>query len=76
MHTSATLSESRIRRTAQKLGLIVKKSRSRDPDAIDYGDYWVLDGETGVIIFPSGVGGQIGASLDDVAEFLHDYARR
>src|SRR5215210_2836640 len=35
--------ENRLRRMAQRQGLELRKSRVRDPRAIDYGKYWLVD---------------------------------
>jgi len=34
--------EIRLRRMAERQGLTVRKSRRRDPRAIDYGRWWVV----------------------------------
>lgn len=38
--------ESRLRRAAQRQGLVLCKSRRRDPRAYDYGTYCLVDGRT------------------------------
>lgn len=35
--------EQRLRRMAARQGLILAKSRRRDPRALDYGEYWLFD---------------------------------
>jgi hypothetical protein len=35
--------ENRLRRMASRQGLQVLKSRRRDPRALDYGTYWLVD---------------------------------
>lgn len=58
--------EDRLRRLAQQKRLILKKARRRNPDAIDYGRYWLID--------PSGSGvvegGQNGASVGEIEAAL------
>lgn len=40
--------ETRLRRMAERQGLVLTKSRRRDPRATDYGEYYLTDAETGV----------------------------
>lgn len=57
--------ENRLRRMAARQGLRLVKSRRRDPRAIDYGSYWLVD-DRGL----TQLGDQHGASLDEVEEEL------
>lgn len=41
--------ESRLRRAAQRQGLELKKNRRRDPFALDYGTYRLLDWRGSVV---------------------------
>lgn len=68
--------ENRLRRMAQRQGLRLEKSRRRDPRALDFGGYWLVDGPAPE---PGGgnwrsrgmvLGGEFGASLDDVERAL------
>lgn len=69
--TAEKTRETRLRRMAERQGLRLVKSRRRDPRAIDYGRYMILDvWTTGVV---AGSDGDIGLpqwTLDDVEEFL------
>jgi len=38
--------ETRLRRMAERQGLTIRKSRRRDPRAIDYGRWWVVHSNT------------------------------
>lgn len=58
--------ENRLRRVAARRGLILQKSRRRDPQALDYGAYWLIDAESNRLIF----GDQWGTDLDGIEEFL------
>ena len=58
--------ENRIRRMATRQGLMLTKSRRRDPYALDYGNYWLVDPSLNALV----AGGQFGMSLDDVEEWL------
>jgi hypothetical protein len=41
--------ENRVRRMAARQGLQLVKSRTRDPRALDYGSYMLLDGDRVVL---------------------------
>lgn len=67
--------ENRVRRMAERQGLQLIKSRTRDPRALDYGSYMLLDGDRVVLggtrrklgrRFKRGMG----ASLDEIEAFL------
>jgi hypothetical protein len=42
-NTSEKVRENRLRRMAGRQGLQLLKSRRRDPRALDYGRYWLVD---------------------------------
>ena len=58
--------EDRLRRAAKRQGLRLIKSRTRDPRALDYGGYWVMDEvqQRAHGPVPSGM------TLDEVERFL------
>lgn len=62
------VSESTIRRKAQKAGYRLRKSRKVNTTLDDQGEYMLIDVDTG---FPA-CGYRYDASLEDVAEFLSD----
>ena len=43
MSDEEKIRENRLRRMASRQGLILRKSRRRDPRAIDYGDWYLID---------------------------------
>jgi hypothetical protein len=43
LSTQEKVRENRIRRMAGRQGLQLVKSRRRDPRALDYGTYWLVD---------------------------------
>ena len=45
--------ETRLRNTADRRGYRLKKSRSRDPEAIDFGRYALVDARTGGTVNPA-----------------------
>lgn len=52
---------------AERQGLRLLKSRRRDPRAIDYGAYWLVDvASNGVVLGDSNVG----APLDQIEAYL------
>jgi len=64
--TAEKTRENRLRRMAQRQGLTLQKSRRRDPRAIDYGRWLIVDPNRNAI-----VGGEPGRwTLDDVERFL------
>ena len=59
--------ENRLRAAAARQGLRLVKSRRRDPRAIDFGTYWLLDVSTNGLVASD----QFGLGLDDVARYLY-----
>lgn len=62
--------EARLRRAANRRGLILRKSRRRDHAAVGYGLYALLDIETGGAIHPHGPVSPFWLTLDDVRQWL------
>jgi hypothetical protein len=58
--------ENRLRRMAERQGLVLQKSRRRDPRALDYGVYRLIDVRRNVNVEPGGEG----MSLDEVEAWL------
>jgi hypothetical protein len=58
--------EMRLRNAAKRQGLRLEKSRRRDPLALDFGRYWLIDNRVNRRV----LGGDDGATLDDVEEYL------
>jgi hypothetical protein len=58
--------ENRLRRVAARRGLVLRKTRRRDPGALDYGMYSLtaLQGDTEICR---------SRSLDEIEEFLDGY---
>jgi hypothetical protein len=66
--------ENRLRRVAQRRGLVLQKSRRRDPRAMDFGGYMLADARRNVVV----AGAEPNAfsmSLDDVQRWLDDDTR-
>lgn len=51
---------------ADRQGLYLRKSRQRDPRALDFGSYWLIDRRTNTLV----AGGQWGMGLDEIEEWL------
>jgi hypothetical protein len=62
--------ENRLRRMAERQGLRLVKSRRRDPRAIDFGGYMIVDVETNGIVAGTGALGRPVWALDDVERYL------
>ena len=61
--TAERVRENRVRRMAERQGLALRKSRRRDPYAIDYGTYWLIDPSMNAVTHECG-------NLDEVEEWL------
>jgi hypothetical protein len=69
--TAEKVRENRARRQAERQGLRLQKSRTRDPRAIDHNLWAVLDGATGEAINPPLAGRRLCSwTLDDVERYL------
>lgn len=65
--------ENRLRRIAKRQGYLLMKCRFRNPEALEYGRFWIIDPLANAIV--SGFGGwNHTASLDDIEGFLLDDA--
>ncbi len=67
-NTSEAVREARLRRAAKRQEMILQKSRRRDPYAVDYGGYWLVDFNN-CVIYPSNANGMT-ATLDEIEAFL------
>lgn len=67
--------ENRLRRAAKRQGLVLVKSRSRDPRAIDYGGYMLADADTDKVV-AGGLGSRQALTLTEVAEALLETAEK
>lgn len=63
--------ENRLRRAASRQGLMLRKSRSRDPNAIDHGLYALIDVQTNGAVNPAIAQRWVCSwTLDDVQDYL------
>ena len=65
MDAKTKVRENRLRRIASRQGLRLQKSRQRDPMALDYGKYSLVNGRPGPIYVFIGQG-----DLDQVEDWL------
>jgi hypothetical protein len=61
--------ENRLRRGAERQGLRLVKSRRRDPRAVGYGTYMLVDAHTAAMV-AKGLPDGYGLSLDDIERQL------
>ena len=67
---SLKVEEARLRRMAHRQGFILSKSRRRDPNALDYGLYALLD-STGGAVHPHLIDRYVhSVDLDEVRDWL------
>jgi hypothetical protein len=63
--TEEKVKENRLRQVAARRGMRLVKSRRRDPKALDFGRYWLIN-RAGTIV----AGDVDGISLDEIEEQL------
>jgi hypothetical protein len=68
--TSEKVRENRLRRMAERQGLALQKSRRRDPRAMDYGMYMLVDPRSNHVVAGTEHTGRPNMSLDEVEEWL------
>lgn len=69
MEVDQKVRENRLRRTARRLGLALRKSRVRSIHLDDFGEYMILDATSNAVV----AGARSDYTIDDVEEFLTDY---
>ena len=62
--------ENRLRRMAERQGLRLEKSRRRDPRAVDYGTYRLVDVANNIVVAGDTSGSGYGMTLDVVEREL------
>ena len=66
--TDEKVRENRLRRVAERRGYRLLKSRRRDPEALDYGGYMLLDAASNTVILGASPRA-IFATLEDVEKY-------
>ena len=69
MDTSEKVRENKLRRMAVRQGLRLEKCKARDPRALGYGTYWLINASTNAIV-ASGSPNGYGLSLDEIEKAL------
>lgn len=68
---SDKIRENRLRRMAQRQGLQLIKSKRRDPNALSYGTYGLIDTRTNGLVLGNGeVFDGYGCDLDEIEAYL------
>lgn len=71
MTTEIKVKENRLRRAADRQGLRLSKSRTRDPNGMDFGLYALIDHRTGGLAHPALAERWVHAlTLDEVEDWL------
>lgn len=70
METEDKVRENRLRRMAGRYGYKLVKSRIRDPRALGFGGYNLVDVSTNGAVYPSNPVNIYSADLDDIEHFL------
>lgn len=73
MEDSEKVQENRARRKAQRRGLMLYRSRRRDPQALDFGMYMVTDVQTNGLVHSSAPWGGYALTLDQAEELIDEY---
>jgi hypothetical protein len=71
MDQETKVRENRLRRSADRQGFALRKSGRRDPRAIDYGAYALVDPDTGLVVAGTTAAGRFNFTLDDVEAWLN-----
>jgi hypothetical protein len=69
MDNAEKVQENRLRRMAERQGLVLKKSRRRDPRALDYGVYYIADAQRNIL--DQRVDQSNGLTVDEVEALLN-----
>lgn len=72
MESSEKVREVRLRRMAERQGLALHKSKRRDPNALGYGCWMIVDpfNSNGVVADSAGPTGEPSMDLDEVEAYL------
>ena len=64
--TDEKVYENKMRRAAARQGYRLTKSRRRDPRAVDFGKYWLIDPDMNGLV----AGDQFGWTLEEIEQYL------
>ena len=68
--TPEKVRENRLRRMADRQGLALRKARTRDPRAVDYGGFMLVNIATNTVVYGTGAIGRPTATLDEIEDWL------
>jgi hypothetical protein len=68
---AAKTRENRLRRMADRQGFVLRKSRRRDPQALDFGTYQLVDLDNDIVLGDGAVFSGFGCDLDEIEEWLN-----
>jgi hypothetical protein len=68
--SSEKIRENRLRRMAERQGLALNKSRRRDPRALGFGRWMIVDPYSNAVVLGAGPTGEPDLNLDDVELYL------
>lgn len=71
MTDTGKIRENRLRRAADRQGLVLMKSRRRDPRAVDYSTFQLTDASTGALVVWGSQSGY-GLTIDQVEKALSE----
>ncbi len=70
--TAEKVKENRFRRVLARRGFMLRRSKRRDEEALDYGGYWIDRADDGLTV----AGGEHGISLKEVETWIARNKRR
>jgi hypothetical protein len=73
MNAAEKIRENRIRRVAARQRLRLERSRQRDPRAVDYGRYQLIDIDSNIVVLGGGEH-TYSVTLDEIGEYLNEPA--
>lgn len=74
MEKAEKVRENLLRRKLDRMGFALRKSHRKDPDAVDFGCYAIVN-QRNVSVFGTGNEGWYRATLDDVEEWIADQTK-
>jgi hypothetical protein len=73
MDTRIKVREDRLRRTATRQGVALRKSHRRDPLAPGYGTWCVIDPRANAIVWPPNFDGRVGIDLAGIEIYFESH---
>ena len=73
MDTRIKIREDRLRRTAKRNGVALRKSHRRDPVARGYGTWCVIDPRANAVVWPPNFDGHLGVDLAGIETYFQSH---